>query len=607
MTTELLKDTKPYLDALSKMGGEFKLAHADKFDAKKEAKLLKRYNKDNPLDANATDQQKAAHAQGAQQKIQDFKDRLPTNIEVHNGTRDLRNDFKGFKEGNYNKAAQDAFEQRYADLCQKAGRTEPSPLEAALPRDSPLRTKLDPLTGGLRDPSSGLYANMVKMGEGAAQKNVLIFGGTGVGAASSAQVQADAGQFMGGVPKAYRQAADLTALVQNNLQPGARLETAGHSLGGGLASYAALKNGGIQATCFNAAALGGGCKASIGGNLGQAKDNVRHINVRGDLVGDGIGPLRQPIQKIADGAYGEGATELAKVIPQIAKDGTGLVGGAVGKVGSFVAHKIDPKYDEHVDRLKTSVGNAKDRLVGAVPEPVKQFAKDAGREIGNVGIIASRVAGQVAKPVGQALGKAVSGAATDIGREVGNAGIIAGQVAKPVGQALGRAATGVAGQVSQQAQRLADNLPEPIKAAGEQIAESATSAKTSVRDALNKAKNTIKENLSSLKENIKGTAQEAGDALKSTSFGQKAHEAAVKLHENLGMSQGKLAIPHQYGGCITLDNGGKENPIGNHLTGALDKAFNRQQQQQQQPQSLRSQVKLGQQRAGGGGGGSMHV
>lgn len=585
MTPELHQDTKPYLDAVMKMGGDFKAAHASKYDEKTEAKQLKRYNKENPLPANATDEQKEAHAQGAQQMLQEFQERLPTNIAVHDATRELRNDFKDYDENNYDEAAQNAFEERYAELCQQAGRQEPSPLEKALPRNSPLRTKLDPLTGGLRDPSSGLYANMVEMGEGASKKNVLIFGGTGVGGALSAQVQADAGQFLGGVPKAYQQAAKLTEEVGNNLPEGEKLETAGHSLGGGLAHYAALKNGGIKATCFNAAALGGGCKASIGGNIDQAKDNVRHINVRGDGVGDGIGQVRVPVQKAADG-LSAGVQSVKAGVQQVKE-----------KAVNFVAEKADA-LGQDIDRLKMNAGVLKDQVVGAIPKPLRQAGAQAGQAVGNA---VAQVASNVGQPVRQAA-QAVGGAASQAGQQVQNAGRQIASGASALGRQAQEAAGELGSHIGSQARQAANALPGPVKQAGQQVAGAASAAKSSVRDMLRSAKDRVSSNLNNLKESVHDTARQASDAIGNSKAGKalsSARDSAVKLHENLGFNQGKLAIPHQYGGCITLENGGKVSPIGNHLTGALAKAYDRNAQQNQ---SVRNKVSIGQ-RGGGGGHG----
>jgi len=585
MTPELHQDTKPYLDAVMKMGGDFKAAHASKYDEKTEAKQLKRYNKENPLPANATDEQKEAHAQGAQQMLQEFQERLPTNIAVHDATRELRNDFKDYDENNYDEAAQNAFEERYAELCQQAGRQEPSPLEKALPRNSPLRTKLDPLTGGLRDPSSGLYANMVEMGEGASKKNVLIFGGTGVGGALSAQVQADAGQFLGGVPKAYQQAAKLTEEVGNNLPEGEKLETAGHSLGGGLAHYAALKNGGIKATCFNAAALGGGCKASIGGNIDQAKDNVRHINVRGDGVGDGIGQVRVPVQKAADG-LSAGVQSVKAGVQQVKE-----------KAVNFVAEKADA-LGQDIDRLKMNAGVLKDQVVGAIPKPLRQAGAQAGQAVGNA---VAQVASNVGQPVRQAA-QAVGGAASQAGQQVQNAGRQIASGASALGRQAQEAAGELGSHIGSQARQAANALPGPVKQAGQQVAGAASAAKSSVRDMLRSAKDRVSSNLNNLKESVHDTARQASNAIGNSKAGKalsSARDSAVKLHENLGFNQGKLAIPHQYGGCITLENGGKVSPIGNHLTGALAKAYDRNAQQNQ---SVRNKVSIGQ-RGGGGGHG----
>jgi len=82
------------------------------------------------------------------------------------------------------------------------------------------------MTGGLRDPSTGLYADMKKVGEGPDAKNVLILGGTGVGKMDAKQVLADIGQGAGGIPANYKQADQLASLLKSELE--ARCENGNH-------------------------------------------------------------------------------------------------------------------------------------------------------------------------------------------------------------------------------------------------------------------------------------------------------------------------------------------------------------------------------------------
>ncbi|MCX6851236.1 MAG: hypothetical protein NTY98_20200, partial [Verrucomicrobia bacterium] len=365
-------ETKPYLDAVMKMGSDFKLAHAEELSPKLQNKLLSGLPE---LPKNATTEQRREYEQAAEQALQGFDG--AKNKAVHDATRHLRETMKGVNTPEQFAAVKEQFETQYANLRQMAGRQEPSALEMALPENSPLRTKLDPLTGGLRDPSTGLYANMTTVGAGAEQKNVIMFAGTTVGGSDPAQFIVDAGQFMGGLPKSYQQAAQIVGEVQAELMktdPNAKLETAGHSLGGGLANFAALSNDGVKATCFNAAALGGGAKAALGDRLTAAKEQVLHINVDGDLVGDGIGQARIPVQKATDTVgkkvdavkqTGQNAAafvmDKADSAKQIGQMGVNAAKDRLAPAANFVADKADSA----VQIGQMGVNAAKDRLAPA--------------------------------------------------------------------------------------------------------------------------------------------------------------------------------------------------------------------------------------------------
>ncbi|MGB4347247.1 MAG: hypothetical protein WBJ21_12725 [Burkholderiaceae bacterium] len=150
--------------------------------------------------------------------------------------------------------------EAYAALKQNTGQPHIADL---LGNDSALKQKGFPLTGGFRDPATGLYAELRKLpqqGNGPAQY-VLCITGTGRGAALRAQMKTNAQQFLGrgGVPAAHQQALQLTKELQQAIHTmGGNLTLAGHSLGGGIANYVGLKLN-MAATCFNAAALGGAC------------------------------------------------------------------------------------------------------------------------------------------------------------------------------------------------------------------------------------------------------------------------------------------------------------------------------------------------------------
>lgn len=90
------------------------------------------------------------------------------------------------------------------------------------------------------------------------------------------------GQFNGEVSDQYRAAADLAIkVIQEN--PGETFTFAGHSLGGGLATTAALATS-RQATVFNAAALHPNSAAALGIDMRPASTLNDHVIVDGEIV-----------------------------------------------------------------------------------------------------------------------------------------------------------------------------------------------------------------------------------------------------------------------------------------------------------------------------------
>lgn len=157
-----------------------------------------------------------------------------------------------------------------------------------LPPNSKFKNMIDPFTGAVRDPATGLYADL--RFDTSAQGYLLCFPGTGVANMGGKHWDADLKQFLGtnGVPPLYAQAAELADTLNQVLasRDAPALQLTGHSMGGGIANYAGLVLG-LKSTCFNAAALGGACVADLSAKGRLTPENINlqtHIRLKGDAV-----------------------------------------------------------------------------------------------------------------------------------------------------------------------------------------------------------------------------------------------------------------------------------------------------------------------------------
>ena len=151
---------------------------------------------------------------------------------------------------------------------------------------------IDSVTGGFRDPSTGLYCELVPLTQdtnSAISKvtgYVLCFPGVGAANMRSTQLLSSVKQFLGvgGLPTMHSQALALAETIQDKLAAeGKTLELTGHSMGGGIANYVGLKLN-LPAVCYNAAALGRACLKDIGeANLENLKKQT-HIRLEGDFA-----------------------------------------------------------------------------------------------------------------------------------------------------------------------------------------------------------------------------------------------------------------------------------------------------------------------------------
>ena len=112
---------------------------------------------------------------------------------------------------------------------------------------------------------------------------VVAFRGTEIDSASDWEANIE--NFFNGTPEQYEQAVAFVKQVVDKAgsEYKDKIVLTGHSLGGGLASYAALKWE-LPAVVFNAANLGQGLKHRVFANWYDFAALVTHINLKGDPV-----------------------------------------------------------------------------------------------------------------------------------------------------------------------------------------------------------------------------------------------------------------------------------------------------------------------------------
>ena len=156
--------------------------------------------------------------------------------------------------------------------------------------------------GLLYDTKTGFVASVFKDGKTGQVK--VVFGGTTAGQKLPfpddkkllfRQTMADAANFTGAfIPECYEQAAEMARLAQKHFDPDnqGKVSLTGHSLGGGMAQYAAAMHK-LPANCFSAAALGKAALTELNqqGALDPdwIKENITQVMVKGDPVSNPLG------------------------------------------------------------------------------------------------------------------------------------------------------------------------------------------------------------------------------------------------------------------------------------------------------------------------------
>jgi hypothetical protein len=152
----------------------------------------------------------------------------------------------------------------------------------------------------LLDPRTGFAASISVVEPrqaGAPREVVVAFGGMGSQGRTVKQALRCFMNIIGmSPPKNFAQASKLTQMVQAHLaslnknlppgQPPYTLKLSGHSMGGGMATYAALRNG-VKAEVFDPLRLGLGARAKVGREAFKNAPNlVTEVVVQGDFVSD---------------------------------------------------------------------------------------------------------------------------------------------------------------------------------------------------------------------------------------------------------------------------------------------------------------------------------
>jgi hypothetical protein len=149
------------------------------------------------------------------------------------------------------------------------------------------------LPNTLLDPRTGMIASISFHNGREVQINFSGMGGQGSNFLRGARAVFD--RLGWWTPKSYSQASRLTTMVASHLEelnkqmPEDRkltLSLSGHSMGGAMATYAALRNG-VPATVINPLRLGIGTRAKVGErNIKNAPNLVTEVVVQGDWVAD---------------------------------------------------------------------------------------------------------------------------------------------------------------------------------------------------------------------------------------------------------------------------------------------------------------------------------
>jgi len=240
----------------------------------------------------------------------------------------------------------------------QAHRSDPSALERHLAADSRFRTLLFAPSGGVRDKTTGLYAELLPFASNDSTHFLLCFPGTGVAGNMDRQWKNNVRQAVStaGPPKLYEQALDLASELKTELdEDNISLSVAGHSMGGGVANFIGLSLG-IPSYSFNGAALGTGTISHLDNNKCLTPERIaqqQHVRLEKDLAS---------------------SSTLSKRIALLPGQG-GKFPQQIGRV--YEASKADPGFPTQANRIERHPLGAMDNLMSAQDKLLQKREKES--------------------------------------------------------------------------------------------------------------------------------------------------------------------------------------------------------------------------------------
>lgn len=315
------------------------------------------------------------------------------------------------------------------------------------------RVNIDPAS--LEDPSTGFRAAIYQNQQG---QYVVAYAGTDP--SEIPDLKADASQAFGLDTKQYNQAISLAKKAEVAFGDGNVVFT-GHSLGGGLASAAALATG-ASAVTFNSAGLSNGTLRTLGFNPNAVRDQVadsgqvRRYTVNSDpltLAQQDIPAL--PIVGSPPNAVGH---ELRIALPEGTKPIIGAHGGSGDGTSYVEALRTRTPYDAtnpgllpntvqnlgefEFNTLGSLIGGVKNVVsdgIGVVKNTAGEIRDAVQNDFGNGKVIqgTANIAGAVVDGGLDLAGKVAQDGLSTAGSVVRNATDTAGQFVRDLGKSVG--------------------------------------------------------------------------------------------------------------------------------------------------------------------------